>query len=212
MSLAFTNVRFFRGGFQLEADFTLASRVAVLIGPSGAGKTTLLELAAGLLRPSAGRVRLGGQTLADAATGDWIPPHRRGVGYLPQDLALFPHLTAGQNLRFARRGGRPGPTLEHVVEALELKGLEGRPVTRLSGGEQQRVALGRALLAGPRLLLLDEPLGRLNRELRSQVGLFLRRVIDEFSIPVVYVTHDPGEAGSMAGEVLRIEGGLAPAP
>lgn len=209
--LAFDQVRFSRGRFRLQADVALRGPITAMVGSSGAGKTTFLELSAGLLRPDAGSIRFGDACFADIGAGRWLPPRRRGIGYLPQDIALFPHLTVGGNLRFG--ASRPdSPFWTRVVRTLELSGLESRSVQSLSGGERQRVALGRALLAGARLLLLDEPLSSLDAPLKARLLIFLARVRDEFGTPMVYVTHDATEARALANEVVRLEGGAASPP
>jgi molybdate transport system ATP-binding protein len=175
-------------------------------GPSGAGKTTLLELIAGLRRPSAGTLSFDGEVLSDAASRRHAPPRRRRIGYVPQDLALFPHLSVHRNLAYGRQSA-DGLEMDHVVEVLELRSLLPRLVPDLSGGEKQRVALGRALLSAPRLLLLDEPLASLDRALRSRILPALRRIRDEFRIPIIYVSHEAFELESLCDEIVCIENG-----
>jgi molybdate transport system ATP-binding protein len=194
----------------LEVDVTLSARVTGLFGPSGAGKTSMLELIAGLRRPAAGRVSLEGTALTDTSTGGFVPAERRGIGYLPQDDALFPHLTVRQNLLYGTRNAQPRPadlSFGHVTGVLEIGHLSDRATGSLSGGERQRVALGRALLAAPRLLLLDEPLARLDWALRNRLLTYLRRVREEFAIPLVYVTHSADEVVALCDEVLVLEAG-----
>jgi molybdate transport system ATP-binding protein len=184
--------------------------VTVICGPSGAGKTTLLEILAGLRRAQAGLIRLDDEELAVAKTGLHRSPPRRRLGYVPQDLALFPNLDVGENLEFGRRSrpaGPQAPAREEVIAVLELEGMLRRGISTLSGGERQRVALGRALLAAPRLLLLDEPLAALDPERRERLLEYLGRVRDHFTVPIVYVTHDAGDAAALAGEIVRLEGG-----
>jgi molybdate transport system ATP-binding protein len=212
MALQFHGVRFQRRGFEMEASFRISAPIAALVGPSGAGKTTLLELAAGLLRPLMGSVTLHDAVLSDAATAAWTPPHARRIGYLPQDLLLFPHLSIRRNLTFGLRKAGASPGYDRVIDALELRGLEDRRPDTLSGGQRQRVALGRALLAGPKLLLLDEPFNRLDGELKAQAAGLVRRVAEEFAVPVLYVTHDPAEVVALAEEVVRVEGGRVTPP
>jgi len=202
------------GDFSLALDAEIRQPVTAVCGPSGAGKTTLLESIAGLRRPAAGRITLAGELLDDGARGIHRPVPQRRIGYVPQDLALFPHLTARGNLEFARAArSRPptepsaAPQPDDVVRALELGGLLERRVQQLSGGERQRVALGRALLSAPRLLLLDEPLSGLDTALRERVLEYLRTVRDAFGVPMLYVTHDAGDAAALAAEILVLENG-----
>jgi molybdate transport system ATP-binding protein len=199
--------------FELRVTARLGEAAAV-VGPSGAGKTALLESIAGL-RPARGRVAVGGTVLQDTARGFHLPPERRHLGYVPQEGALFPHLSVRANLLFGerraerRRGG--GEELGAVVEALDLGPLLGRYPRHLSGGERRRVALGRALLAGPRLLLLDEPTAGLDperaRRALAQIRDQTRRVRGELGVPLLVVTHRPEEAAALAEEVLVLEEG-----
>lgn len=211
MRLELAGLRLSLGAFTLSLDAVFEQAVTVVCGPSGAGKTTLLEVIAGLRRAERGALRLDGAWLDDAARRLHVAPPRRHLGYVPQDLALFPNLDVGANLRFGRPraldAGGPGPALAEVLGVLELDRLLERRVDSLSGGERQRVALGRALLSAPRLLLLDEPLSGLDRELRARVLDYLRRVRDHLAVPIVYVTHQAEDAAALAGEVVRLEGG-----
>lgn len=206
MSLILENLRLPLADFTLEVDVELAAPVTGLFGPSGAGKTSLLEVVAGLRRPTTGRVQLHGRVLDDATTRRHLPPERRQVGYVPQDLALFPHLNARANLEFGHAPGSPIPSLK-VVEILELAPLLDRRVHHLSGGEKQRVALGRALLASPAILLMDEPLSSLDQRLRQRVLPYLQAIRREFSIPMIYVSHARDEIEMLCDEVLEIAGG-----
>jgi molybdate transport system ATP-binding protein len=195
--------------FTLEVDACLEARVTGIFGASGAGKTSLLEIIAGLRRPAAGTVRLDDAALSDATTRTFVRPERRGMGYVPQDGALFPHLSVGDNLRYGLRMpyGPDGPSFTHVTEVLEITALTHRAVGTLSGGERQRVALGRALLASPRLLLLDEPLAGLDAPLRERLLPYLIQVRDVFSIPMLYVTHSADEVMALCDEVLVLAAG-----
>jgi len=196
--------------FPLEVDAVLSGRITAVFGASGAGKTTLLEIIAGLRRPTAGTVRIGDAVLTDVAPGVFVRPEQRAVGYLPQEGALFPHLSVRRNLLYGyrERGSRPdGLSFTHVVEVLEIAGLAERRIHTLSGGEKQRVALGRALLAAPRLLLLDEPLAGLDAPLRDRLLPYLARVRDEFAIPMIYVTHSPDEVMALCDDVLILSQG-----
>jgi molybdate transport system ATP-binding protein len=211
LNLAISGLRLPLAAFVLELDATLESRVTGLFGASGAGKTSLLETIAGLRRPPAGRISLDGVGLTDAAEGIFLPPEARGIGFVPQDGALFTHLDVWGNLSFSRRGrthpARTAPTLAHVVEVLNLGPLVARRIGSLSGGEKQRVAFGRALLAAPRLLLLDEPLASLDAELKDQVISYLRRIRDEFQLPMLLVSHNADEMVALCDEVLVLETG-----
>lgn len=210
MSVELQGLRLPLAHFALEVDATLAGRVTAIFGASGSGKTSLLEAIAGVRRPVAGAIRIGADTLTDVAARAFVPAERRAVGYVPQEGALFPHFSARGNLLYGCNRHRPRPaglTFEHVAEVLELTALADRPVGTLSGGEQQRVALGRALLASPRLLLLDEPLTGLDAALRDRLLPYLARVRDEFAIPMLYVTHAPEEVMALCDDVLVLDRG-----
>lgn len=197
-----------QGSFGLAVQARLGETVAVL-GPSGAGKTTLLEAVAGLRRAE-GRVVVGGEVLQDSRAGVFLPPERRRLGYVPQDGALFPHLSVLRNLRFGQpRHAEAGGDADFaaLVSALDLETLLERHPRHLSGGERRRVALGRALLARPRLLLLDEPTAGLD-PLRARKALArIRRVRDEVNVPLLVVTHQPEEALALASDVLLLDAG-----
>jgi len=203
-----------QGSFTLAAQVTIDSRAAALFGPSGAGKTTALDTIAGLRTPRRGTIAIDDRILFSSSARINLPPHRRRVGYVPQDVALFPHMNVRRNLlygshppsRSARRGAS-APELERVTRMLEIADLIDRRVTELSGGERQRVALGRALMSGPSLLLLDEPLAAVDVPLRRRILPYLRRVRDELKIPIVYVSHDREEAEALADTVVRLENG-----
>jgi molybdate transport system ATP-binding protein len=198
-------------GFDLELDLCMESSATIIFGPSGAGKTTLLNTLAGLQRPSRGRVILDGRVLNDAERKLLTPPRGRKLGYVPQDLALFPHLSAAGNLRYGDRRAlsedRRRFSFEHVCDVLELKPLLERRIHELSGGEKQRVALGRALLSGPELLLLDEPLASLDASLRGKIIPYLKALRVEFGVPYIYVTHDCTEATALGDQLIRLERG-----
>lgn len=211
MRLALRGLRLPLPRFTLEADVELKGRVAGLFGASGAGKTSLLELIVGLRRPTEGSVHLGGRLLADAAARRFVPPERRRIGYVPQDGALFPHLSVRKNLLY---GAPPGDgsgdgasRLAEIAAVLEISPLLDRGVGGLSGGERQRVALGRALLASPELLLLDEPFAGVDRPLRGRILPVLGRIRDEIRVPMLYVSHEPEEILALCDEALRLEHG-----
>jgi molybdate transport system ATP-binding protein len=197
--------------FPLEVDARLGARITGVFGASGAGKTSLLEVIAGLRQPARGRIVLDDTVLSDAAAGVFLAAERRHIGYVPQDDALFPHLNVRQNLRYShladQDGHRPEITYEHVVAVLDIAGLTERRVGSLSGGERQRVTFGRAVLASPRLLLLDEPLAGLDAELKERVIPYLLTIRDEFGIPMLYVSHNPNEIVALCDEVLLLDRG-----
>ncbi|HVE72199.1 MAG TPA: ATP-binding cassette domain-containing protein [Thermoanaerobaculia bacterium] len=183
--------------FTLEVSLELDARTTALYGPSGAGKTSVLELIAGLRAPQSGRIELHGRDVTD------LPPRLRRVGYVPQDDALFPHMTVRQNV-FYSRGVKPAA---HVLDVLEIAPLLDRDVRRLSGGERKRVALARALLSDPEVLLLDEPLSGVDVALRDRVLEYLLRVREEFPVPAIYVTHQMAEVEAICDEIVQLERG-----
>lgn len=198
--------------FPLAVDFVAAQRVTGVFGPSGAGKTSLLHCIAGLKRKARGRIELGGEVWLDTKKGIYVPPERRAIGYVPQDGLLFPHRNVRGNLlagaaRARRHGWNVDETLKTVCDLLEIGPLLDREVATLSGGEHQRVALGRAICSGPRLLLLDEPLASLDQPLRQRVLPFLKRVRDEFALPMLLITHDPTEVQALCDEVVVLREG-----
>jgi len=196
----------------LDVDVTIGAGLTALLGPSGAGKTSVLNVIAGLLKPDQATVTLDGTTLADTGRGRWTPPHARRMGYVFQESRLFPHLTVRQNLGFGRWFSRTTPEgigTEEVVALLDLEPLMSRHPSRLSGGEQRRVALGRALLSRPRLLLLDEPLGSVDVEKRQEILPYLDRLITELKLPMIYVTHDRAEIEDRATQVVLMNRGHA---
>ena len=198
------------GDFRLQAEFAAPEGVTVLFGRSGSGKTSVVNAVAGLLRPEAGRVSVGARVLQDSARGLWLPPHRRRLGYVFQEARLFPHLTVAQNLRFGRWFAPRGadlPDESRVVEMLGIGALLKRRPGQLSGGERQRVAIGRALLAGPELLLADEPLAALDEARKAEILPYFERLRDEAMVPVLYVTHSPAEVARLATTVVVMEDG-----
>lgn len=197
------------GDFQLDVDFLGGAGITALFGPSGSGKSSVIKVIAGLTRLEAGRVVLDDTILAEGG-GRHTPPHRRRIGVVFQEARLFPHLSVRQNLRYGRLftpknerriAERP------VIDTLGIGHLLDRHPTTLSGGEQQRVAIGRALLASPRLLLMDEPLASLDTARRLEILPLIETLRDEFGIPIIYVSHAVEEVARLAGKVVALEAG-----
>ena len=195
-----------QGEFTLEIHERLETSAVAFVGPSGAGKTTVLDAIAGLRRPDGGRIIVRGHTLLDTTRGVDLPPADRRVGYLPQDVALFPHMNVGRNILYGSARGTP-PPLARVVDLLEIGSLTQRQVDGLSGGERQRVALARALMSSPDLLLLDEPLAAVDEALRERILPYIQRVKDELGTPVVYVSHAAEEVRRIADRIVTLEAG-----
>jgi len=194
MNLALKNLLLRQGSFSLELNLELNGRVMGIFGSSGAGKTTLLEIIAGLRQPNSGAILLDGKPVGR-------------VGYVPQDLALFPHLSVRKNVLYGHQPGASAIHLDHVGKTLEIEDLLDRPISALSGGQKQRVAFARALLAAPCLLLMDEPLASLDQELKAKIIPYLQRIRDEFSIPMVYVSHSPDEVAALCDQVIVLRDG-----
>jgi molybdate transport system ATP-binding protein len=204
------NVRSRAADFALDVACHMEGPATGLFGPSGSGKTTLLHFVAGLADPEAGRIALDGAVLFDKAGGLSQPAHKRHVGVVFQDVRLFPHLTVRGNLRFAEslaERGTQRTSLQSIAERLDLEPLLDRPVGGLSGGERRRVALARACLAAPRLLLLDEPLTGLDRRRKERVLGFLKHVRDDLGIPLVVVSHDLREILSLTDRIVFLDQG-----
>lgn len=198
--------------FELDIDVSFDAGVTSIFGPSGSGKTTILDAIAGLRNVKEGEIEINGRTLFSSVRGINLSPQKRCVGYVPQDEALFPHLSVRQNVLFGsdRVSGIMNPAkidLHRVLDVLEIANLLDRPVTELSGGEAQRVALARAVLSRPQVLLLDEPLAALDIKLKGKILPYLSRVRDEFSIPMIYVTHNLSEVLALADWILMIRQG-----
>ena len=197
--------------FHLELDVVLQGAITAVFGPSGAGKTSLLELIAGLRWPRSAHIALDGIPFQNTMRGLFKPSRERGIGYVPQDLALFPHLSVHRNITFGQQKAAPSGAFafEHIVDVLEVSPLLDRGVADLSGGEKQRVAIARALMARPRLLLLDEPMEGLDATLRERVRQLLQRLRQEFGVPMLYVSHSPREILALCDDVLVLERGRA---
>ncbi len=197
------DIRLERGRFARSVRIESSARVVALTGPSGAGKTSVLNAIAGLLRPRAGRIVVDDRVLFDDARRIDLPAHRRRIGYVFQDARLFPHLDVRRNLGYGRHARREVQAFafDQVVELLGIAPLLARRPANLSGGEAQRVAIGRALLSQPALLLLDEPLSALDQARREELIPYLQRVRDDLAIPMLYVSHTLDDVRRIADEV-----------
>jgi molybdate transport system ATP-binding protein len=192
-------------GFTLDADWEIGNELAVIFGYSGAGKSMTLQMIAGLLAPDEGKIVLGESVLFDSGQNVNVRPQKRSIGYVFQDLALFPHMTVGENIRY---GGHGIDKYEQVHRCSELLGmfriasLEGRLPSQISGGQKQRVALARALIRRPGALLLDEPFSALDMPIRLELRAILKEIQQTFNIPVVLITHDADEALAVADRII----------
>src|SRR5438067_2479193 len=199
------------GDFTLDAAFASGGGLAALFGRSGSGKTSLVNAIAGLIRPTRGHVVVDGEVLTDTAAGVFVPPRRRHIGYVFQEGRLFPHLTVRQNLLYGRWFAPKAPggagDLDQVVELLGIGALLGRQTTNLSGGEKQRVAIGRALLSRPRLLVMDEPLASLDEARKVEILPYIERLRDEIGVPIVYVSHQVAEVARLATTLVVLSEG-----
>ena len=198
------------GEFEIKTAFKAPRGVTALFGPSGAGKTSLVNLIAGLLKPDEGRIALGEKILFDSSRNIHLPPERRGVGCVFQDGRLFPHLSVKSNLLYGMRLVPPQRRrlgLNEVVELMGISHLLKRRPANLSGGEKQRVAVGRALLTSPRLLLMDEPLASLDQARKKEVLPFLARLPLELDLPIIYVSHSVAEVEFLADRVVKLSQG-----
>jgi molybdate transport system ATP-binding protein len=204
------DVRHVQGDFSLELAFESKGRLTAIFGASGSGKTTLVNVIAGLVKPQQARVVVGGSVLTDTGKGIAVPPHRRRIGYVFQDARLFPHLSVAGNLDFGEWFTPKAERYASRAQILELLGighLLGRKPRDLSGGEKQRVAIGRALLASPRLLLMDEPLASLDQNRKDEIMPYLERLRDEAGIPIVYVSHSVAEVMRLASDIAVLSEG-----
>jgi molybdate transport system ATP-binding protein len=198
------------GTFKLNVKFQAAGGATALFGPSGSGKTSVVNMIAGLLKPDRGMIALDDSVLFDSARNIDVPPHQRRIGYVFQEGRLFPHLSVRQNLDYGRRMNhqpRDAKEFERIAVLLDIGKLLDRRPRMLSGGERQRVAVGRALLMGPRLLLLDEPLASLDAGRKREILPYLVRLRDEAKTPIVYVSHTPAEVRRIATDVVRLDAG-----
>jgi molybdate transport system ATP-binding protein len=198
------------GSFELDIHFRAGPGLTALFGRSGAGKTSVVNAIAGLVRPDNGRIVVDGSVLIDTGRGIRTPVHKRRIGYVFQEGRLFPHLTVRQNLLFGRWFGprsAPSAGLDDVVGLLGIGALLDRRTDRLSGGEKQRVAIGRALLANPLLLLMDEPLASLDARRKEEILPYIERLRDQGNVPIVYVSHSVSEVSRLASTIVLISDG-----
>ncbi|MDK4739373.1 molybdenum ABC transporter ATP-binding protein [Rhizobium sp. CNPSo 3464] len=204
------DIRHRLGAFSLEAAFTSDGGVTALFGRSGSGKTSIIRIIAGLIQPDHGRVDLDGTVLGDTDAQVFVPRHRRRFGYVFQEARLFPHLSVRQNLNYGRwfapKSGH-SESFDGVVDLLGIAALLDRRPAKLSGGEKQRVAIGRALLSSPRLLLMDEPLAALDEARKAEILPYLERLRDETKVPIIYVSHSIAEVARLANRVVVLRDG-----
>ena len=199
-----------RKDFELDVDFKLSRKVTAIFGPSGSGKSTLLSVIAGIIQPDSGRILIDGECIFDSQVRINKPIHQRKIGLVFQDSRLFPHLNVKENLSYSLRFN---PQLKmqfqfnKIVELFEIGHLLEQRPHQLSGGEKQRVALGRALLSAPRLLLLDEPLSSLDERLKSQILPFFKLIVDETNIPMIYISHSYEEILQITENLIGIQSG-----
>jgi len=201
------DLRITRGARRIAVNFSSDGGLVALFGPSGAGKTSVLDAVAGLLRPDAGRIVVAGRVLFDSGAHVNLAPEGRECGYVFQDARLFPHMSVRDNLLYGWRLAPPDHRWLSLEEACAFLGighlLERRPAT-LSGGEGQRVAIGRALLSAPRFLAMDEPLASLDAARREEIMGVIERIRDELALPILYVSHDAAEVARLAGQIVTI--------
>ncbi len=197
------------GERMIRADFAAPGGLTALFGPSGAGKTSVLNMVAGLLKPDEGRVAVGGEVLFDSGAGIDVPVRHRRSGYVFQDGRLFLHRRVRDNLLYGWKLAEPEArwmTLEQATDFLGIGHLLERWPRTLSGGEAQRVAIGRALLSAPRVLLMDEPLASLDAPRREEIMQVIERLRDELALPILYVSHDRSEVDRLASQVIELIG------
>lgn len=204
------DIRHRLGAFSVEADFTADKGVTALFGRSGSGKTSLINIIAGLMRPGGGRLSFNGDVLFDDDKRVFVPAHKRRFGYVFQEARLFPHLSVRRNLGYGRwfaRHRQGAADFNRIVDLLGVGALLDRAPANLSGGEKQRIAIGRALLSNPRLLLMDEPMAALDEERKAEILPYLERLRDEADIPIIYVSHSVAEVARLATKVIILENG-----
>jgi molybdate transport system ATP-binding protein len=191
----------------IDVEFQATSRLTAIFGKSGSGKSSIINMIAGLVKPAEGRIVVDNRVLFDSDLGVNIPVHQRRIGYVFQDGLLFPHFTVEQNLDYGRRFNRGVLEPRVIISLLDLAALLKRKPINLSGGEKQRVAIGRALISNPSLLLLDEPLASLDEARKSEILPYIETLRDEMKLPIVYVSHSAQEVNRLAGDVVHIDNG-----
>lgn len=204
------NLRHQAGQFDLQIELTCNGPVTAIYGPSGSGKTTLLNMLAGLIRPTSGQIIVDGRIWFDSHKTIHLAPHERAIGYVFQEGRLFPHLSVRHNLTYGEHfAGQRAPVadFDEIVDLLGIEKILARRTRHLSGGEQQRVAIGRALLARPRLILMDEPLASLDAARRAEILPYLDRLRTRFAIPTLYISHSMEEVERLADEVATMAEG-----
>ncbi|SMP28466.1 molybdenum ABC transporter ATP-binding protein [Shimia sagamensis] len=197
-------------GFDLDVRFEAPVGLTVLFGSSGSGKTSVINAVAGLSKPKKSRVVVNDAVLSDSAAGVWVPTHQRSLGYVFQEGRLFPHMSVRKNLMYGNGLAKARPevaSFDQVVDILGIAALLERRPSELSGGEKQRVAIGRALLARPKLILADEPLAALDEPRKAEILPYFERLRDEFSLPILYVTHSIAEVARLATTVVALKEG-----
>ena len=195
------------GDLSVDVAFQTKARLTALFGKSGSGKTSIINMIAGLVRPDQGRIVVDDRVFFDSEMRVNVPTHKRHIGYVFQEGLLFPHFTVEQNLNYGRRFNSQKATAVEVVSLLGLETLLKRKPINLSGGEKQRVAIGRALTSNPQLLLMDEPMASLDEERKAEILPYIETLRDELQIPIIYISHSVEEVTRLAGDVVHIEKG-----
>ncbi len=191
----------------IDVEFQATSRLTAIFGKSGSGKSSIINMIAGLVKPTEGRIVVDSRVLFDSDLGVNVPVHQRRIGYVFQDGLLFPHFTVEQNLNYGRRFNRGAVEPEVIISLLGLAALLRRKPINLSGGEKQRVAIGRALMSNPNLMLMDEPMASLDESRKSEILPYIETLRDEMKLPIVYVSHSLEEVKRLAGDVIHIDNG-----
>ena len=204
------NIDKIMGDFYLKTKFNADIGITAIFGPSGAGKSTLVNLIAGLMKPNNGYIKIFDELIFDSEQKINIPVNKRGIGFVFQDARLFPHMKVEANLKYSHRFGRRGQlrSFSEIVEVLNLEGILNRLPGNLSGGEKQRVAMGRALLSNPKILILDEPLAGLDEGLKAEVIPYLEFLRDNFNLPILYISHSQSEVARLSDKIVVLEKGI----